>query len=257
MEQPITRKSEPAHAGASLAFLALAAALLGTGMLVAQNPDVPAPAPVPTASSTRKARPRTRPNVTQPQTPQVEAAPVPAPAPPPASEMPHWPANDQPAQAEVTWDSHGLSIDAANSSLVQILKDVSTATGTKVEGLGSDQRIFGVYGPGQARDVLSQLLQGSGYNVIMIGDQGQGAPRQILLSLRQSADAQMAANKKGPNDGDEDAADNDAEEQPAPAPVPMPMRPGFGPGGRQRTPQEVMQEMQRRQQQMRENNPQN
>ena len=99
--------------------------------------------------------------------------------------MPHWPLNDRPAEAFVVWDSHGLRINATNSSLQQILKDVSTATGTKVEGLTTDQRVFGNYGPGQARDVLSQLLQGSGYNVLMIGDQGQGVPRQILLSARQ------------------------------------------------------------------------
>ena len=49
--------------------------------------------------------------------------------------------------------------------------------------MNSDERVFGAYGlRSQARDVLAQLLQGSGYNVIMIGDQGQGTPRQLLLS---------------------------------------------------------------------------
>jgi hypothetical protein len=63
---------------------------------------------------------------------------------------------------------------ATNSSLQQILSDVSTATGVKVEGTPGDQRVYGSYGPAPARDVLSQLLDGSGYNVLMIGDQGEG-----------------------------------------------------------------------------------
>ena len=181
----------------------------------------------------------------------------------PAPEMPKWPINEKPGQATITWDSHGLSIAAANSSLQQILKDVSTATGAKVDGLNGDERVFGAYGPGQARDVLSQLLLGAGYNVIMIGDQGQGAPRQILLTARRAAGDQGAANGNAANNGDDDAADNEAEEQPV-QPQP-PMRPGF-PGGPPRTPQQMMQERQERLQQMRQqqqpqqpqpNNPQN
>ena len=91
--------------------------------------------------------------------------------------MPDWPVNDKPSPASVVWDATGLRINASNSSLQQILSEVSTETGTKVEGMGADQRVYGVYGPGQARDVLSQLLQGSGYNVLLAGDIGQGAPR--------------------------------------------------------------------------------
>jgi hypothetical protein len=149
----------------------------------------------------------------------------------------------------VVWDSQGLRIDAANSSLQQILKDVSTATGAKVDGLTTDERVFGAYGPGQTRDVLSQLLQGSGYNVIMIGDQGQGTPRQILLSPRQAASSQGAPRPAPTNSNDDE---NDVEEQPiAPEPI-APARPIFPPGATPRTPQQTMQEMQQRQQEMRQ-----
>jgi hypothetical protein len=161
--------------------------------------------------------------------------------------MPLWPVNETPAHASVTWDSKGLRIDAANSSLMQILTDVSTATGTKVEGLNADQRIFGAYGPGLARDVLSQLLQGSGYNVLMIGDEGQGAPRQILLSSRRNGTAMQTVNTSAPNNN---AADDDADVDEPPQVQPPPMRPGFAPGAPPRSPQQIMQEMQQRQQQM-------
>jgi hypothetical protein len=161
---------------------------------------------------------------------------------------PDWPANDSPVAASVVWDSQGLRIDAKNSSLMQILKDFSTASGAKVDGLATDERIFGSYGPGQARDVLSQLLQGSGYNVLMIGDQGQGAPRQIVLSSRTTGSAQPAA----VNTSASDEEDTETEEpQPAPPVAAPPFRPGFQPGGPMRAPQQMtIQEQQARQQQM-------
>jgi len=173
--------------------------------------------------------------------------PVPVQAPAPVAEVPHWPANDHPVDAAVTWDSQGLSIQAANSSLQQILDDFSAATGAKVEGLGTDQRVFGAYGPGLARDVLSQLLQGSGYNVLMIGDQGQGAPREIVLTPRQPGDAQAAKGNQ-PTANDEDSDADDA----APQPSPVPNRPGFNPGA-PINPRERMQEIQQRRQQLEQN----
>lgn len=84
----------------------------------------------------------------------------------------------------MTWDSGGLSVEAANSSLRQILAEISTQTGVVVEGLSDDQRIFGVYGPGRPRDILRQLLDGTGYNMLMLGEQAPGLPRQLLLSGR-------------------------------------------------------------------------
>jgi hypothetical protein len=163
---------------------------------------------------------------------------------PPEPETPDWPVNDKPGDASVVWDSQGLRIEAQNSSLQQILNDVAAATGATVEGLDTDERIFGAYGPGQARVVLSQLLEGSGYNVIMIGDQGQGTPRQILLSSRSGAGkAPAAGDKPGANEAQPPAADEDPDaDDPDAPPVnrPRPIRP--------RNPQQILEEMQQRQQ---------
>jgi hypothetical protein len=161
---------------------------------------------------------------------------APAPVTPPAPELPKWPANEKPTPATVTWDSRGLRIDAANSSLAQILTDVSTATGAKVEGFDTDQRVFGAFGPGPARDVLSQLLQGSGYNVVLIGDQGEGTPREIVLSVRHTGPA-TAAGPPAP------ASDEDADADEKPQPGQPPIRPGFPPGRQPRTPQQMQQQM--------------
>ncbi len=209
----------------------LAAALCGAQMLAAQAPATAASS----TSAHKQAHPRKRPVAAQAQSPTPQAAAATAAS--PAPEAPMWPANDKPAPASVTWDSHGLRIDAANSSLAQILDTVATATGAKVEGFEADQRVFGVYGPGRARDVLSQILQGSGYNVIMIGEQGQGTPREIVLSSRHAGVVTAVVNAAPASDDD---ADTDEQTQP----VQPAIRPGITPGGPPRTPQQIMQQRQ-------------
>jgi hypothetical protein len=176
---------------------------------------------------------------------------------------PDWPVNEKPGPANVVWDSHGLRIDASNSSLEQILKDVSTDTGAKVEGLHTDERIFGTYGPGTAREVLSQILDGSGYNVLMIGDQGQGTPRQIVLSERSAGPVTTSNNSRPTNNNEEDLeAEQEIREQEQQQqqlqqqlleqqnirnnPQPNATQP---PGQLPRTPQQIMQQMQEQQQQ--------
>lgn len=191
-----------------------------------------------------------------------EIASTPAPQeiaaqPPAAPKPPDWPANEHPAEATVLWNSQGLSIEASNSSLSQILRDVATATGARVEGLSTDQRIFGSYGPGKARDVLAKLLEGSGYNVLMIGDQGQGTPREIVLSTKPTGNAPPAFNNPSSSNDDTAEADEPPAEQPEPPQQPPNVRNGFAPGAPPRTPQQIMQEMQMRQQQQTQQPPPN
>jgi hypothetical protein len=223
-------------------------------VLAAQTPAPPAPAPAHAVT-----HPHKKPTVAKPAAPP---APAPAPA---APQIPNWPANHKPAEASVVWDSHGLLIQASNSSLDQILKDVSLKTGAKVEGMGADERIFGTYGPGPARDVLSELLDGSGYNILLIGDLGQGTPRKIVLSGRPvTAKPSGNANPGATNNND---AENDQEgEQPemnpaGQAPIPQPAGAGNGvPPVPVRTPQQMLEQRQRQMQQMQQpqqNTPQN
>lgn len=148
--------------------------------------------------------------------------------------------NDKPIEATVLWDSHGLSVDAHNSSLRQILSDISMDTGARLEGpTPADVRVFGVYGPGPASQVISQLLNGTGYNVLMIGDQGSGAPRQIVLSTEPSGPAP-------PNDTRSSSDEDNSQPEPEPVAQPV-MNNGFVP--QPRTAQQ-MEEMQLRQEQM-------
>lgn len=236
------------------AALFAAQALLGL-TLTAQTPSAPAQphsavhsatkqrtsAIKPVAHSSAHKRRKTAKSATKAATSPVAIATPPVPLAPP---LPNWPVNNKPAEATVVWDSRGLLIQASNSSLDQILKDVSLKTGVKVEGIGADERIFGTYGPGPARDVLSQLLDGSGYNILMVGDQGEGTPRRIVLSGRPNGPAPPPGNPNPVVSNDNDAEnDQDSEaRQFEPNPV-LPPVPG-GPGVPARA-QQMMEERQR------------
>jgi hypothetical protein len=186
---------------------------------------------------------------------KVAPEPVPVEVPQPVEPvLPNWPVNAQAEKASVGWDGRQLSVAASNSSLHQILNDISTATGVKVDGLGGDQRVFGRYGPAPAREVIGQLLDGSGYNVLMIGDQGQGTPRELLLTAKGTAPVQpvnpQANAPQNANPDDEPQEEPEPPEQQNPIMNrPMAVQPQQQPPGG-RTPQQMMQEMQQRQQQL-------
>ena len=177
--------------------------------------------------------------------PETVAAVVP-PTPPP----PDWPVNDKAVPASVDWNGRVLRISATNSSLQQILADVSTATGVKVDGASSDQRVYGSYGPAPARDVLNELLEGSGYNVLMIGDQGQGTPRSLVLTVKSAAPAvNPGLNAQARQSSDEEPEEPEPAEPADPA---MRRGPGMAPmqPGANRSPQQIMQEIEQRRLQM-------
>lgn len=166
-------------------------------------------------------------------------------APPSAPPTPIWPANQPPNRATVSWDSRGLEIEAFNSSLDQILQQVAADTGAKLEGLTRDQRIFGTYGPGPTHDVLSKLLDGSGYNVLMVGGSDTDALLEVVLSANSPANPHAAANNLNRGNSEDDDADPPLE-----PPRPPPMKTPFGNGdsGAPETPQQIMQDILDRQQ---------
>jgi hypothetical protein len=238
MHKAIPLKSPPSRR--SMMLRALRQIVPAAAILICAG-SLPAQAPSAQPASHKSAHARSHKSIAKP----IQGAPVAVT--PPTPEPPHWPVLNTAQHASVIWDSHGLRIDAANSSLQQILNDVATITGAKVEGMGQDQRVFGAYGPGQAQDVLSQLLQGSGYNVMLAGDLGQGAPRHIVLSSRRTGAAPAMANRPNQENSEEDPADNEIDEPPPPAPINQPAIQPIPPQGPVRTPQEIMQEMQQRQ----------
>ena len=66
----------------------------------------------------------------------------------------------QPAKpAQIQFSAGKLTINADNASLGEILHAVATQSGMQIQGLGTDERVFGSFGPGSPKEVLSDLLK--------------------------------------------------------------------------------------------------
>lgn len=162
----------------------------------------------------------------------------------PSDAPPIWAANQQLSEARVNWDTRGLEIEAHNASLVQILHQVLGDTGITFQGIAQDQPIFGTYGPGPAREVLAELLDGSGYNVLIIGGRDTHTPLEIVLSVALPVRPQTATNNQNGSKPEDDDADPPPE-SPPPAPMETPF--GNGDSGNPETPEQIMQDILSRQ----------
>ena len=105
-------------------------------------------------------------------------------SPAPPVPAPPQPVEQQQAQrAEVKLDSGKLTVKAENSSLNQILREISRVTGMKISGGVMDERVFGSYGPADPSTVLSTLLRGTGSNMMIVLD-AKKAPVELVLTPR-------------------------------------------------------------------------
>lgn len=86
-------------------------------------------------------------------------------------------------RARVTYANGMLEVRADNSSLNQILREISQQTGMRIIGGVADQRVFGNYGPAPAAIVLQTLLDGTATNVLL-QESPTHAPEQLVLSPR-------------------------------------------------------------------------
>ena len=101
----------------------------------------------------------------------------------------------------VTFQNGQLTIDAENATLAAVLQLVAQKTGVEIDvPVGSGlERIVEHAGPGQARDVLAHLLNGSHFNfVILSSPQYPYGPQQVLLSLRGGSEAPNAISASAP-----------------------------------------------------------
>jgi len=173
---------------------------------------------------------------------------------------------DKPPQpASVTLSSGELAVKADNSSLSQILGQLASTSGMTINGLNKDQRVFGSYGPGTPQQVLSALLDGAGYNVMMLGISRDGAPRQLILTARSNTPTMPAQQQASQDDDQPPPADEDENQNNDSPPVNFPERinpviPHESPDGQQnggvKTPQQILQELQQLRQQQQQQQPQ-
>lgn len=193
--------------------------------------------------------------------PSAPAVPVQA-APAPATPVPA-PAAAAPVALRlstrgplVAYQGGQLTIDAENCTLAAVLQLVAEKTGAVIEvppGSGLD-RIVEHAGPGPANDVLTQLLNGSTFNFIIVDSpQYPDEPVQVLLSVKRGSSdipvtapvesaAVAAAAEAAPSDPDAFV----------PVVVPQPVS-ATAPPKEQLSPEEVEQMMKDKARQIREN----
>jgi hypothetical protein len=82
------------------------------------------------------------------------------------------------SRARVEFAGDQLTIAAENSSLDEILGEIARLTGMKITGGVNDERVYGKYGPDSAQVVLSELLDGTGTNMLLLE-----TPRHTLAEL--------------------------------------------------------------------------
>ena len=168
---------------------------------------------------------------------------------------------------QVTYQDGLLTIVAPNSNLGDILRSVRKHTAADIEiPSNANERVVTRLGPGPAREVMAQLLNGSRFNYILLGSPedpkllvrvvlvaktGPDTPAPIQADGSPAPPPQQAANAAGDaaeaeavgdDTPDESADQGTAEVESAPA-VP-PEQPGV------KTPQQMLQEMQQRQLQL-------
>lgn len=162
----------------------------------------------------------------------------PAPVPQVAPSMLQQPA----AEAQIVFSGDTLSIRADNSSLSAILHQVAGKSGMQIEGLSGDERVFGTFGPGAPRDVLADLLNGTAYNVVLLGDLSNGAPRQLILTPATHGGTALASVPQATTD----EASNEPEPTEVPPPPPEPPPSGTPPPTPGvKTPQQLFEQLQR------------
>lgn len=132
--------------------------------------------------------------------------------------------------ATVTYAAGMLNVRADNSSLNQILREISRLTGMKITGGVVDERVFGNYGPAEPSTILATLLGGTGSN-ILLRESDTNSPTELVLTPRNGGPTPPNPNAPGFDDG----ADG-GETQNVSHPVPprlLPTRPGFPQAGSQ------------------------
>ena len=177
-----------------------------------------------------------------------------------------------PVPPQVSYQNSQLTINAPNSTLGDILRAVRKQTGAEIEIPPASERVVTHLGPGPAREVMAELLNGSRFNYVLLGSPADNSVLTRIVLVAKAAPeahpnpAQIAEQQQpgmvqrsgnpgnmGPepeandmpsaNDAPEDAAADEAAaeaEQPPPSPDQNTVK----------TPQQMLQEMQQRQMQL-------
>ena len=152
------------------------------------------------------------------------------PAPPP---VPLTPSQRPPKRAQVTFADGTLSVSADNSSLNQILRQIANDTGMKITGGVADERVFGQYGPALPAQILTQLLDGTGSNMILV-QRDNAELGELILTPRAGGPTPPNPNAAAFDDRNDRRESREVSPaqvvQPVPAPAPDNIVPPPNPG---------------------------
>jgi hypothetical protein len=124
-------------------------------------------------------------------------------------------------KADVRYDSGLISINAGNSSLNQILREISRQTGMKITGGVRDERVFGHYGPAPVADILATLIDGTGTNMVL-RQTASNTPEELILTPRSGGVSPPNPNAPGFDDSGDD--DGEARQPAPPSTMTQPVR---------------------------------
>lgn len=98
---------------------------------------------------------------------------------------------------QVTYENNQLTIDAPNSTLGDILKAVRKQTGAEIDVPNAPERVVTHLGPGSARDIIADLLNGSRFNYVLLGapDNDSMLTRVVLVPKGPETNTQTPANQ--------------------------------------------------------------
>jgi hypothetical protein len=215
----------------------------------------------------------------KPQQPQLP----PLPSGPTGRPVPQVPLDSiKPIAPQVSFQNGQLTIDAPNSTLGDILRAVKKQTGADIEIPDAQDRVVTHLGPGPARVIVDELLNGSKFNYVLLGSpEDANALTRIVLVAKSGSDNGGPNNAESPGGGpprpgpqsaratppppepeaddasdDNNNADDNNNEQPQPAEAAeQPANQGDQPTVK--TPQQMLQEMQQRQMQFQQQQQQN
>jgi hypothetical protein len=173
-----------------------------------------------------------------------------------------------PVPPQVSYENGQLTIVAPNSTLGDILKALRKQTGADIDVPDAKERVVTHLGPGPARDVIADLLNGSRFNYVMLGSPSDGnALTRVMLVAKTGPDnpvaqasgqpsprrpgemAQQQQDAMTDNEPEDNADDSNNDQQPQPAEAEQ--QPATAPDqAAPKTPQQLLQEMQQRQLQM-------
>src|SRR5579862_9868902 len=104
-----------------------------------------------------------------------------------------------PVAPQVSYQNSQLTIVAPNSTLGDILRAVKKQTGAEIDIPSAPERVVTHLGPGPAREVLAELLNGSRFNYVLLGSSADNAAlARVVLVVKTGPDSVSPGNTAPP-----------------------------------------------------------